>query len=123
MNVFSTLARVVADAELRTVGSQQVANVRLASDTGFGDRKSTLWINGAVWGARAEKLAPMLVKGGQVFVSGELSQREYQAKDGGKGLSLELRIAELQFAGSKVDGGQRAAAPANGAQMADEIPF
>lgn len=129
MNVFSSVVRVAADAELRTVKGQSVANVRLASDTGSGEHKGTLWVNGAVWGIRGEKLAPMLLKGTQLFVSGEIAQRDYTSKEGIKGQSLELRISELQFVGAKVE---RQEAPAKGwhgphpsrpAELQDEIPF
>ncbi|PTA98884.1 MULTISPECIES: single-stranded DNA-binding protein [unclassified Sulfitobacter] len=59
MNTISLVGRVVADHDgVKSVGQTQVRNFHVASDTGFGDRKSTLWPGCAIWGARAEKLAP-----------------------------------------------------------------
>ena len=101
MNVFTFTAGVGADAELRNHNGTPVASIRLAVDTGTKDKPATMWLNGSIWGSRAEKLAPMLKKGTKLFVSGALSEREYTAKDGSKGTSLEVRINEIEFAGPR----------------------
>lgn len=79
-NVFSFTGTVGRDAEVRaTPSGQTVLNVTVANNIGFGDRQQTLWVRVALWGRRAEgQLQNYLKKGQQVFVSGELSQREYQ---------------------------------------------
>ena len=126
MNTFhATNARLAADAELRSAGSAPVASLRLAVDAGYGDKRTTLWLSASLWGARAEKLAPMLKKGGKINVVGELSQREYTAKDGSKANSLELRISEIEFAGPRAEATEAPAQPAPAAapELADEIPF
>ncbi len=128
MNTFTFTGRVVADHDgAKAVGQTQVLNFRVASDVGFGDRKSTLWLGCAIWGARAEKLAPFIAKGQYVAISGELSQREYE-KDGQARTALEVRVGEVDL-GPKVSdggaapatGGSQSAAPAG--QVDDEIPF
>jgi single-strand DNA-binding protein len=100
VNTFSASARVVADAEVRNAGQSQVCNVRLAVNAGFGDRRSTLWINASIWRG-ADKLAPLLVKGRDVAVTGELSMREYTGRDGQKGQSLELNVDRLDLIGGR----------------------
>jgi len=101
-NVFSFTGTIGRDAEVRsTPNGQSVLNVTVANNTGFGDRQKTLWIRVALWGKRAEGSFPSyLKKGQQVFVSGELSQNEYQ-QDGTTRTSLELNASVLDLVGGK----------------------
>lgn len=108
-NVFSFTGTVGRDAEVRTTPSgQSVLNVTVANNVGFGDRQQTLWIRVALWGRRAEgALQNYLKKGQQVFVSGELTQQEYQANDGTTRTSLELNASIIDLVGAKrADQGQ-----------------
>jgi single-strand DNA-binding protein len=100
-NVFSFIGTVGRDAEVRYLPSgQAVLNVTVANNVGFGDKQQTLWVRVALWGKRAEgSLKDYLKKGQQVFVSGELTQREFQANDGTTKVSLELSAAVLELVG------------------------
>ena len=102
-NVFSFTGTVGRDAEVRnTPSGQTVLNVTVANNVGFGDRQKTLWIRVALWGRRAEgALQNYLKKGQQVFVSGELSQSEYQGTDGTTKMSLELNATVLDLVGKR----------------------
>jgi len=102
-NVFSFTGTIGRDAEVRSTPSgQTVLNVTVANNVGFGDRQQTIWIRVALWGRRAEGSFPSyLKKGQQVFVSGELSQNEYQAQDGTTKTSLELNASILDLVGGK----------------------
>jgi single-strand DNA-binding protein len=101
-NVFSFTGTVGRDAEIRKTQSSTVLNVTIANNIGFGDKQQTLWIQVALWGKRAEgSLAQYLKKGQQVFVSGELSVREYQAKDGTTKTSMELNANIIDLVGKK----------------------
>ena len=69
-----------------------------------------------------------LKKGQQVFVSGELTVNEYQAKDGTTKSNLELNATIVDLIGSKKEGGQQQApqprqAPAAEMPYDDDIPF
>lgn len=107
-NVFSFTGTVGRDAEVRSTPSgQSVLNVTVANNVGFGDRQQTLWIRVALWGKRAEgSLQNYLKKGQQVFVSGELTQREYQANDGTTKTSLELNANIIDLVGKRNEQGQ-----------------
>ena len=80
--------RIGKDAELRyTTGqnSQAVLNLSLATDWGRKDastgRKPTVWVDGTLWGARAEALAQYLVKGQWVAVTlDDVHIEEYQSQ-------------------------------------------
>jgi len=102
-NVFSFTGTVGRDAEVRYLPSgQAVLNVRVANNIGFGDKQQTLWITVVLWGKRAEgQLQNYLKKGQQVFVSGELTQREYQANDGSTKTSLEVNANILDLVGGR----------------------
>lgn len=102
-NVFSFTGTIGRDAEVRSTPSgQTVLNVTVANNIGFGDRQQTLWVRVALWGKRAEGSFPSyLKKGQQVFVSGELTQREYQANDGTNRTSLELNANIIDLVGGK----------------------
>ena len=101
-NVFSFTARLGSDAEVRKLPSgQSVMNFSTAHNVGFGDREQTIWIRVAVWGKRSEsKLVDYLKKGQQVFISGELSQSEYEGKT-----YLELNANIVDLVGGKKEGG------------------
>ena len=52
--------------------------------------EATDWFRVSVWGDRAERAAENLRKGSRVLVDGRFRTREYETKDGRKGLSLEV---------------------------------
>lgn len=89
-------------AELRNAGSDQVAGFSVAVDDGFGDKKRTLWFDVSIWGKRAATLAPMLVKGGKVCVTGDLSTREHDGKT-----YLTLRANDVTLMSARPEGGER----------------
>ena len=104
-NVFSFTGTVAKDAEVRyTPAGLAVLNVNVANHVGFGDKQQTLWIRVALFGKRAEgNLQNYLKKGQQVFVSGELSQNEYQAQDGTLRVSLEVNANLIDLIGKRTE--------------------
>lgn len=110
MNKITATGRLAADAEVRfTAGGDAIANVRLASDVGFGDKKVTNWFTCTLFGKRAEALAPHLTKGLQCTVFGTLTLREWTNKDGVKQLSPDIRIDEIELQGGGKQQGEQAA--------------
>lgn len=103
MNSISFDGRLAADAELRyTRDNDPVLSFRVASDIGYGERKTTNWFQCQIWGKRAEALKEYLDKGQQVTVYGQLTLREYE-KDGIKRLAPEVRVSELSLQGGRRD--------------------
>ena len=104
MNKITATGRIAADAEVRfTPSGDPVASFRIASDVGFGDKKTTNWFSCQVWGKRGESLAPHLIKGTPVTVFGALTLREWNDKEGQKRLSPDIRIDEIELQGGKKD--------------------
>ena len=106
MNVWTFSGRVGADAELRTTQSgEKVLSFRVANDVGFGDRKTTQWVDCSMWGRRAESVANYVKKGDKVVVSGELKLEEFQRRDGTPGSKLSVRVAEMDLGSKQGEGG------------------
>lgn len=99
--MFSKFVRLGRDAEVRYTHSQKpVAILSCAYDVGFGDRKKTQWIEATLWGDRAEKLAPHLLKGTAIVIyADDLELEQYQGRDG-PSAKIKCRIVDLDFAGS-----------------------
>lgn len=137
MNVFTFSGRLGRDATLRnTRGGDPVLSFPVANEVGFGERKTTQWIECSLWGKRGERLHDYLTKGAQVVVSGELTLREFERTGGTPGASLSVRVTEVTLVGGRRDGegrgddrgdgGGYGGGPHRGApgrNLDDEIPF
>lgn len=107
MNKITADGRIVADAEVRyTPNGDAICQFRMASDVGFGDKKTTNWFSCTIWGKRGESVAPYLLKGTPVTVYGTLTLREWTNKEGIKQLSPDIRIDEITMHGSRDSGAQ-----------------
>lgn len=118
------LCRLGRDAELRsTTSGDQVASLSLAFNygkKGADGKKPTQWLEGALWGARAEALAPHLTKGTAVCVTLDEPHIEtFNKQDGSQGIKLVARVSSLEFAGG---GEQRTPAPAPAPRAAAPAP-
>lgn len=127
MSIFIMTGKLPRDAELKTFGDKQALKWSLPDDRGWGEKKTTEWINCTMWGDRAVKLAPFLLKGRMIEVHGEISGRAYE-KDGEQKVSLDLNVREVRLHGGIKN--DDAAAPAKKAAPQDkrsvpddEIPF
>lgn len=95
MNSFNFTGNLGGDAEVRyTQKGTAITNFSVASTSGWGDNKTTTWVRCVMWGDRGVKVAPLLTKGQQVAVSGEISLKEWE-KDGVKRASLECKVIDL----------------------------
>ena len=103
------LARIGRDAEIRYIPSgEAVASLSLAFTRRVKGEKLTDWVDGALWGKRAEALAPYLLKGGLVAVTLEDVHIEtFRKQDGTDSVKLAGRVIDVELAG----GNDRAAAP------------
>jgi single-strand DNA-binding protein len=69
------------DAEYKTTqGGTEMCSFSVATTSGYGDNKQTLWVDVTKWGKGAEGLSKLLVKGTKVTAIGELSTREHNGK-------------------------------------------
>ena len=102
MNNLCATGRIGKDCETRFTGNgDAITSFPVAIDSGYGEKKVTTWLNCSMWGKRGESVAPFLKKGGQVAVSGELTNRPYTDKSGNEKFSLDLRVNDLTLIGGK----------------------
>lgn len=121
MPILTGLFRLGRDAELRkTDDGDAIINLGLAYNYGRRDgegKKPTQWIDAALWGKKAEALAPYLLKGSAWEISlEEVHIEEFHRRDGSAGWKMVGRVVLIDFASPKqqpADGAQqqRSAAP------------
>lgn len=120
MNAFSGIGRVGRDAVTRhTTNGKAVTGWSLAIDTGFGDNKTTTWLDCSAWGDRFSKVGEHIRKGDRLGVVGEIGTREHEGKT-----YVTLNVRDVTLLGEKKAGESR---PARSAPPADDdgdsIPF
>jgi len=74
-------------------------NFSVACDHGFGDSKTTTWVDVTVWGKRGNSLMSIIAKGRAVVVRGELYSEEREGKT-----YLKLRADDVELVGPKPEG-------------------
>lgn len=100
MNIISITGNVTRDAETRYLPKgDAVANFSVADNQGK-DKQAIFW-NCQLFGKRAEALAQYLTKGQPVTVSGEVTEREWQDKDGNNRKTMEVRVVNVALQGGK----------------------
>lgn len=109
MNNITVAGTLGRDIEIRTMpNGDPVGNFSVADSQG--KDKPTIWWNVQLFGKRAQALAPYLLKGQQVAVSGSITEREWTNKEGVKQKTMEIRAADIALQGGKRggadDGGQ-----------------
>lgn len=99
------LARLGRDVEVRFAPSgDAVANLSLAFNYGKkGDdgKRPSEWVEAAMWGQRAQSLAPYLKKGGLVSVVLEDPHIESYEGHNGAGHKLVARVVNVELAGGR----------------------
>ena len=122
----SFVGRLTKDGEVKTIGTGPALTFSVAVDTGFGDKKTTTFFN-CTYFRKAEGLVPLMVKGTQVFVTGELTLRIWTNKEGKEVTSPSINVASVELVGSKPTGAtsgndSRAAAPAAAKKPVTKTP-
>jgi single-strand DNA-binding protein len=128
LNVFSCTGRV-GTVELKTTpGGMKVLSISLAvggsKKVNGSWEKVTTWLKTAAFDKRADALSNLITKGSRIGVTGTLEVREYEAKDGSKGKSVEINASDIVLLDSKRNGGERQElAPTSGGEDFGKIPF
>lgn len=120
MNNVVLTGRLGQDVELKyTTNGQTVANLRLATNEGFGDNRKTYWFDVVAWAKTAEIAAKYLQKGSLVAIEGKLQVREYEDKSGNKKKVYEVIARNIEFLG----GTKEQTETAKTEPTDDDIPF
>lgn len=101
-NCINFVGHCSSDAKVRTIpNGNQVLEVSVANNVGYGDKQVTNWIRVSYWTKNADKLLDYFIKGQSIFVSGELSTNEYFAQDGTKRFQLLVKANIVELVGKK----------------------
>lgn len=105
LNHITLAGRLVADPELRrTQSGIAVASFNLAVDQDYkaqNGERGVDFIPIVVWRGTAEFAEKYFEKGQMAIVSGRLSTRRYEDKNGNKRTAYEVVASNIYFAGSK----------------------
>ena len=127
LNKVVLIGRMVKDIELRTTqGGKTVGTFTVAVDDGYGDKKTTDFINCVAWEKTAEFIHNHFGKGRMIVLVGKIKTRSYEA-NGEKRYVTEVFVSEVDFAGEKKESDKQSAAdPVEGFMPMpddDTLPF
>lgn len=129
MNHVSMIGRLTKTPDIRhTNTGKNVCAFTLAVNRRYkdADGKTTAdFFSVQAWEKLAELCARYLDKGSKVFISGELRNRSYEAKDGTKRTITEIIAEQLEFLTPRTDAAlSEAAVPEGFTDIEDEdLPF
>lgn len=121
MNSITVSGRLGADAKIKKVGDQDVAEFSLADERFSKGESTTQWFRVTVWGKGAA-FAGTMVKGDAAVVVGPLSYRTYE-KDGQTRVSLEISANSFERVNKGSGGGAAKGKAKADEPAADDIPF
>jgi single-strand DNA-binding protein len=119
MNNWNFTGNLGRSAEKKFVGDNSLVSFSVAVKSGYGDKAVTTWTNCQMWGKRGESVLPYLNKGQLVGINGEATLRLYEKKDGGQGVSLDVRVNDLTLLGKSEASPSERTAPAAPEPAAD----
>ena len=130
LNQVNFIGRLGKAPELRkTQNGTSVCSFSMAVNSGFGDKKETVWANIVAWSKLADNCNQYLKKGSLVFFSGRYTERAYDKSDGSKGYAHEFIANDIKFLDSKPQGQQQGYPPPasqpvqNNQPPQDDLPF
>ena len=102
MNNLSAIGNISANAEVKYLEKgDPLLSFNFALNSGFGDKQVTTWLRCTLFGKRAETLAPMLLKGTKIGITGEIANRKWVDKEGVEKYSLECNVRDITLLGKK----------------------
>ena len=105
INKWIGMGRLTADPELKqTQSGVSTCTVNIAVQRDYADgsgEKQTDFICVVAWRQTAEFICKYFRKGKEILVEGQLTNRDYEAKDGGKRTVTELTVERVHFCGPK----------------------
>lgn len=96
------MGRLTKNPELRhTNNGTAVTTFNIAVDNGYGENKTTDFINCVAWNKTAEFVEKHFIKGQMIALAGRVSTRSWEGQDGKKNYVTEITASEVSFCGSK----------------------
>lgn len=109
------------DPEIKaTPSGKRLASFSVAVDQGYGDKKSTEWVNIVAWDKLADLSEKYLKKGKTIALSGTLQTRSWENKEGAKQYRTEVVARDITFMDTRSsEGGQQRQNTAQPRQQAE----
>jgi single-strand DNA-binding protein len=108
MNSINLIGNICNDIELKKTNSGKfVVSINLAVKRPY-TKDTTDFIPCQVWNQSAEYLGQYAHKGSKIGVSGKLTSRQYEDKNGNKRTVFEVVCDSVEICESKSEGGQSA---------------
>jgi len=130
MNLAVLIGNLTRDPEMRFTGNgHPVTNFDVAVSKKYKNKNDewvddTQFIPVTVWGKQAESCDKYLSKGKKVAVTGEMTIREYEAKDGSKRKAFQVKADRVEFLTPKGQGQATNQQPQqNFTETETDIPF
>lgn len=98
LNKFQGIGNLGKEPELNvTPDGVPFCKFTVALNSGYGDKKSTLWMNLVTWRNIAEVVQTHCHKGTPVYFEGRITKRPYTDKNGVDRDWWEVNVSELQI--------------------------
>ena len=126
MNSWTITGNLGRDVEVKSFEKGSVAKFSIAVSSGWGDKKTTQWVDVSAWGKLGENCATYLSKGKKVLVIGEMTVRPWVDKEGNNRFSVELNARDIEFLSAKGESEDSKPTPKpDGGSVLDDldIPF
>ena len=125
INSVVLVGRLTKDPELRAtlVSGANVCSFTLAVDDYNGKEKTAHFIECVAWEQPAKFLCAYCKKGSLVGLTGKLTQRSYDRKDGTKSYVIEVLVANLQSFDSKGNSNETIKDYTEPAKSVDNLEF
>lgn len=103
-NLVVLTGRLTADVELKvTPSGKNVCSFSIAVDRGYGENKTTDFINIVAWNGSAEFISKYFGRGDMIGIEGSIVTRKYTDKNGNNRTVFEVVASNIQFIGGKKD--------------------
>lgn len=117
------MGRLTRDPELRHTNSgTAVCSFSIAIDNGYGENRTTDFINCVAWRNTAEFVSKYFSKGKMIIVVGRISTRSWDGPDGKKNYATEVVANEVSFGESKKSDEGGYSAPAGDSYAPESMP-
>ena len=127
-NKITVVGNLGRDPELRyTPQGAAVCSFSMATNEKRKDKSGefqdiTTWFKITLWRNQAENAAKYLTKGSPVYIEGRLRIEEWTDRDGNTRYTLDVQATDMQFIGSRGEGGMGGGEFSGGAPHDDEGP-
>jgi|TARA_R100001530_G_scaffold80521_1_gene56208 single-strand DNA-binding protein len=97
VNKVMLVGRVGADPQIRESAKGNIANISLATSSGYGDNEKVDWHRVTFFGKIADTVSEYVKKGQELYVEGRISYSKYTDKSGVEKYSTDIIAYSMQM--------------------------